>query len=89
MQSEYNAFIAGRLGKCKGARKATRSYGNKHYYGCYGQAMVTNASRLVHNGLIGATIVASGVYLRHRRQRSSTKKKQLHSRISALKPTQI
>ena len=25
-------------------------------------AMVTNASRLVHNGLIGATIVASGVY---------------------------
>ena len=36
--------------------------------------MVTNASRLVHNGLIGATIVASSVYLRHRRQRSSTKK---------------
>ena len=36
--------------------------------------MVTNASRLVHNGLIGATIVATGVYLRHRRQRSSTKK---------------
>ena len=35
-------------------------------------AMVTNASRLVHNGLIGATIVASGVYLRHRRQGSST-----------------
>ena len=25
-------------------------------------AMVTNASRQVHNGLIGATIVASGVY---------------------------
>ena len=24
--------------------------------------MVTNASRLVHNGLISATIVASGVY---------------------------
>ena len=37
-------------------------------------AMVTNASRLVHNGLIGATIVASGVYLRHRRQGSSTLK---------------
>ena len=37
-------------------------------------AMVTNASILVHNGLIGATIVASGVYLRHRRQGSSTKK---------------
>ena len=46
--------------------------------------MVTNASRLVvHNGLIGATIGASGVYLRHRRQRSSTKK-QLYSRISVL-----
>ena len=37
-------------------------------------AMVTNASRLVHNGLIGATIVAFGVYLRHRRQGSSPKK---------------
>ena len=36
--------------------------------------MVTNASRLVHNGLIGATIVAYGVYLRHRRQGSNTKK---------------
>ena len=36
--------------------------------------MVTNASRLVHTGLIDATIVASGVYLRHRRQGSSTKK---------------
>ena len=49
-------------------------------------AMVINASTLVHNGLIGATIVASGVYLHHRRQGSSAIK-QLHSRISALKPT--
>ena len=38
-------------------------------------AMVTNASRLVHNGLIGATIVASGVYLHNHRQGSSTIKR--------------
>ena len=35
-------------------------------------AMVINAKRLVHNGLIGATIVASGVYLPHHRQGSGT-----------------
>ena len=41
-------------------------------FGGYGLG-VFDGSPLVHNGLIGATIVASGVYLRHRPQRSSTK----------------
>ena len=35
VQSEYNAFIAGRLAQCKGLEKQL-GYGNKHYYGCYG-----------------------------------------------------
>ena len=51
-------------------------------------AMVINASRLVHNGLIGATIVASGVYFVIA-VRDQVLKTQLHSRISVLKPTLI
>ena len=83
------------LHNAKAAMKSqlVTSLRNKHYYPnllCKViLVMVTNASRLVHNGLIGATIVASGVYLCHRRQESSTKKKQLHSIISVLKPTPI
>ena len=40
VQSEYTAFIAGRLAQCKGAREQL-GYGNKHYYGCYGQDYFT------------------------------------------------
>ena len=42
---------------------------------CTTVAVVTNTSRFVHNGLIGATIVASGVYLHiysHHGEASST-----------------
>ena len=51
-------------------------------------AIVTNASRVVHNCLIGAKIVASGVYFVIA-VRDQVLKKQLHSRISVLKPTPI